>query len=216
MGIYEKAHKTIMDTSALILLEKAKTFEPDKYQILKDVHDIKQKIEMQQSLAEGYQLVSALQATAHLKGDIAELGSFKGGSAKLILKHKQKDKKLHLFDTWEGIPDNKEGFSKEQFKTDFDQVKAFVGEGAIYHKGFFPDTATEETNNANYSFVHLDGDIQQSIYDGLAYFYPRLVPGGIIIIHDWGLMGVKMGFLAYFGMRQPMTFCHGTQAMVVK
>ena len=211
--MYKQLHKFVGNIMRDFTLLKAQMFEKDKYQVFLEIEKVKKQVECQQTLSEAYNLISALRATSHLNGDIAELGTFKGGSAKLIQTFKRKDKKLHLFDTWEGIPANSEGFTKEQFAASFEDVKRFIGDDACFHKGYFPQTTTEE---ATYSFVHLDGDIQQSIYDGLNYFYPRMEKGGIIIIHDWGLMGVKLAFFSYFKDRQPMTFSHGTQAMVIK
>lgn len=34
-------------------------------------------------------------------------------------------------------------------------------------------------------FVSLDVDLEDSIYEGLNYFYPRLVHGGYIFVHDY-------------------------------
>ena len=46
-----------------------------------------------------------------------------------------------------------------------------------------------------FSLVHLDTDLFQSTYDGLNFFYPRLIKYGCIISHDYssfGCPGVKM------------------------
>lgn len=54
---------------------------------------------------------------------------------------------------------------------------------AVVRKGFFPDTA----NGLEESFclVSIDCDLYQPIYDGLSYFYPRMVKGGYIFVHDY-------------------------------
>lgn len=42
-------------------------------------------------------------------------------------------------------------------------------------------------------FVSIDVDLEQPIYDGLDFFYPRLEKGGYIFIHDYNgpLLGVE-------------------------
>ena len=54
----------------------------------------------------------------------------------------------------------------------------------IIKKGLFPDSAIE-IDGVQFCLVSLDADLYQSIYDGLTFFYPRLVKGGYIMIHDY-------------------------------
>ena len=50
-----------------------------------------------------------------------------------------------------------------------------------------------------FSFVHLDVDLYQSTKDGLAWFYPRLNRGGILISHDYSNAdGVRKAFDEFF------------------
>jgi O-methyltransferase len=39
--------------------------------------------------------------------------------------------------------------------------------------------------NESFAFVNIDADLYNPIKEGCAFFYPRLVPGGILIIHDY-------------------------------
>ena len=50
-------------------------------------------------------------------------------------------------------------------------------------KGFFPESAGEIDDF--FVFVSLDADLYEPIYNGLQFFYPKLVPGGYIFIHDF-------------------------------
>jgi hypothetical protein len=55
-----------------------------------------------------YMLQQCVIYTKDVEGDVAEFGVYKGGSAKLIahtLAHLHTDKKLWLFDTFEGLPE---------------------------------------------------------------------------------------------------------------
>jgi hypothetical protein len=55
------------------------------------------------SAFEAYLVFAAARAQAKRPGDYAEVGVYKGASAKLICEAKG-DKKLRLFDTYEGLP----------------------------------------------------------------------------------------------------------------
>ena len=50
-------------------------------------------------------------------------------------------------------------------------------------KGFFPESAkgVEDT----FLFVNLDADLYAPTLAGLEFFYPRMVKGGIILVHDY-------------------------------
>lgn len=127
-----------------------------------------------------------VQATNHLPGDLAELGVYRGGSAKLIA-HSARGATLHLFDTFEGLPEADE-FGEHgagDFRdTAFADVKQFLqGSNATIHRGIFPFTADD---GARYRFVHLDADTYQSTVAALCYFVPRMVAGGRIILDDFG------------------------------
>jgi O-methyltransferase len=50
-------------------------------------------------------------------------------------------------------------------------------------KGFFPESAKGIEDR--FVFVSLDTDLYEPIYNGLHFFYPRLVNGGYIFVHDF-------------------------------
>ena len=47
--------------------------------------------------------------------------------------------------------------------------------------------------------MSIDVDLEDSIYEGLRYFYPRLETGGYIFVHDYNgiLAGVSTGIEKY-------------------
>jgi len=130
----------------------------------------------------------------NLPGEVAEVGVYKGVSAK-VFKTMLPEKELHLFDTFEGFDEENIKAEKAKGKqSNFDQmftdtsleaVREFVGtSGVRYYKGKFPDTVDEQSDHAKYSLVHLDADLYEPTIEGLRYFYPRLVKGGVLIVHD--------------------------------
>lgn len=129
----------------------------------------------------------------NLKGSVAEVGVYRGGFAKRMNEVFQ-HRKFYLFDTFEGFDkqdvqvEQKEGFStgKQDFAdTSIERVlsKMKYRDNCIVRKGYFPETAKGIEDE--FVFVSLDADLFNPIYEGLQYFFPRLVNGGYIFIHDY-------------------------------
>ena len=137
------------------------------------------------------------------KASVAEGGVFRGEFAKFINKAFP-DSKLYLFDTFEGF-DSRDveyesknysfGLNAHEFSnTSIDLVMSKMEhpENVILRKGFFPETATGIDDR--FLFVHLDFDLYLPILEGLRFFYPKMIEGSVILIHDYyniGLPGVK-------------------------
>jgi hypothetical protein len=170
---------------------------------------------------EACQLISAVTATAKLGGDIAEVGVAYGSSAKLIAKYAL-NRSVHLFDTFEGLPEMTEKdstckFSSGQFRSSVEGVKSYVGGKQVhFYPGLFPLTA-EPVKDKIFSFVHLDADLYESTLAGLQFFYPRMCMGGIILSHDHlTSAGVNAAFTEFFGQKvEPVIELTGYQCMVV-
>lgn len=131
----------------------------------------------------------AARETAHLPGSLAELGCYKGGSA-LMMAQSAPGKLLHLFDTFEGLPsDCPEGIHRKgEFAAETDGVHDLLkGHNVVFHEGFFPTTTVGLEDEA-YACVHVDGDLYQTTKDAIEYFWPRLVPNGVMVFDDvdWG------------------------------
>jgi O-methyltransferase len=141
-----------------------------------------------QELINIYRLVKD---TERLSGAIAEVGVFRGGSARLIALANGKRRAIHLFDTFAGLPEVTAGIDnlqKHQFAAGLPEVEAFLSdvmEGIEFHIGFFPESANQLPNELQFSFVNLDMDTYASTKNGFEYFYPRLQRGGVIVCHDY-------------------------------
>lgn len=161
--------------------------------------------------------IAARLCEQNLSGNIAELGVYKGDTA-WKLNALFPNKKLYLFDTFEGFDtrditeENKRGCSyaqKEEFAdTSSETVLSRLPypEQAIVRKGFFPETA-EGLEDCQYQFVSLDADLYAPTLAGLEYFYPRLVRGGIILLHDYNnerFRGAKQAVNEYESTHGPL------------
>lgn len=147
-----------------------------------------------------WNLYDSVKKTRRLPGDIAELGVYSGGSAKLICETKG-GKSLHLFDTFSGLPANDYSINKissgETKGGSLSEVKDYLAkyDNVFFYKGIFPASAVELKNQSpRFSLVHLDADIYETTLDGLKFFYPLMSKNGIFLIHDYRaehLPGVK-------------------------
>lgn len=200
-------------------------YNPEILKVYNLVKEIKGETKMILHEVEAAQIFMAIKQTAKLDGDIAEVGVFKGGSSKLICEAKG-NKKLHLFDTFEGLPalsekDNKNLFYEKQFAASYEEVKNYLRpyENVFFYKGLFPSTAGPVLNET-FSFVHLDVDLYEATLDCIKFFYPRMNKGGIIISHDYSFAsGVKKAFDEFFEDKpEPIIELEiiGSQCLVVK
>ena len=132
-----------------------------------------------------------------IKGEIAELGVYRGETAKLI-HHYCPDRMLNLFDTFEGFAENDISKENDQIRnsesinnfkdTSIDFILNFIdpkNSNVRIFEGYFPETVDKKLEQTIFSFVHLDADLFEPTKNGLEFFYPRVSSGGIILIHDY-------------------------------
>ncbi len=135
-------------------------------------------------------LAETLASVAHLPGAMAEIGVYRGGSAVLLHRVAQ-TRRLYLFDTFAGHPDPTEADDVQAHPagrfadTSPARVLAMlVGAPVTVHVGRFP--ASVEVSLPPLAFVHLDVDLYESVRDGLATCWPALLPGGVLVVDDYG------------------------------
>jgi hypothetical protein len=128
-----------------------------------------------------------------IEGSVAELGVYKGTTAK-VLHELLPRRRLFLFDTFEGFDlsdldhERNRGNADAEFKdVTYESVREFVGDSPMirFCKGHFPATTAAIPPDEQFALVHLDADLFRPTMDALQFFYPRVVPGGLIIIHDY-------------------------------
>ncbi|MDR1216614.1 MAG: hypothetical protein LBK25_08030 [Treponema sp.] len=138
-----------------------------------------------------------------IDGCVAEGGVFQGEFAKEI-NRVFPTKKLYLFDTFSGFDKRDIDTEQQNQYSEFGEShlsntseelvmgKMKFPEMCIIKKGYFPETTAGVSEK--FCFVNLDFDLYQPILAGIEYFYPRMVKGGVILIHDYfseGYKGVK-------------------------
>ena len=149
----------------------------------------------------------------NVPGAAAELGVYRGGFAR-CLNALLPERTLYLFDTFEGFDeaeskDEAAGFVQAHRNTGVEKVLRLMPhpEKVIVKQGLFP--ASLGGLEERFALVSLDVDLEESTLAGLRWFYPRLNPGGYLLLHDYNsprLPGVKKALRRYeaeLGKRLP-------------
>ena len=128
---------------------------------------------------EAFMIYSLARTQAAVGGVMAEVGVFQGCSAKLISLGAQPDE-LHLFDTFEGLPEpdgaERKSMRQGHYAASLEAVRD-AGEDALGR------------TDRRFSLVHLDVDLKDGTLACLRFFYPRMLPGGVIVSHDYSYLG---------------------------
>ena len=137
-------------------------------------------------------------------GAVAELGVYRGGFAR-CLNALLPERPLYLFDTFSGFDEAESadcgaGFVGAHRNTAAERVLALLPhpERALTRQGLFPETAAGL--DERFALVSLDVDLEESTYQGLRWFLPRLNPGGYLLLHDYNsprLPGVRAALQRY-------------------
>jgi O-methyltransferase len=148
---------------------------------------------------------------SRIPGDIVECGVWRGGSmmaAALALQRHNSLRKLHLFDTFEGMPpptdldvEARSGWLASQLmenagrdiscKSTLDDVRGNLSltcypENLLEFIEGRVETTIPQFVPDTISILRLDTDWYASTRHELEYLWPRLVGGGILIIDDYG------------------------------
>jgi O-methyltransferase len=149
-----------------------------------------------------------------IQGAFVECGVWRGGCAGVMAYVSKKygsKRAIHLFDSFEGLPDPTEddgemalsymdmvrkGKYSSKYKCDvpletvqelfFDKLK--IPERVVYfHKGWFKNTIPpQNTQIGKIAILRLDADWYESTQICLDHLYDNVVPGGFVILDDYG------------------------------
>ncbi len=139
-----------------------------------------------------------------IPGDIVEAGVWRGGAcilARAILKSRNiSDRSVWVVDSFAGLPirnsnkypadSNDQHYEHTVLQISEDQVKAnfqkydLLDQQVKFLPGWFSNTLPNCIIQ-EIAVLRLDGDLYESTLDSLNSLYPKLLPGGIIIIDDY-------------------------------
>src|SRR5258708_9467554 len=140
-----------------------------------------------------WQLWDAL-TMAPSRGDIIEVGVWRGGTGCLLAKRAQEfGCKTFLCDTFSGVVksgqgDNeyRDGGHRESHPSYVSSLAAKLGVETEILQGIFPEETGHRIADRAFRFAHIDVDVYQSSRDATEWVWPRLVSGGVVIFDDYG------------------------------
>lgn len=159
------------------------------------------------SLIATYELARSL-VDREVPGDFVECGIFAGAEvaamAKALMVAGATDRRVHLFDSFEGIPQpgpedlefvaagtQKGGASCPMPDVRRNMRDWGVPEGLlVYHPGWFHETLPAADVGA-IALLRLDGDLYESTQPCMKHLYPKLSVGGWCILDDYPLSGAR-------------------------
>jgi O-methyltransferase len=121
-------------------------------------------------------------------GAIAEVGVFQGTTS-AILHAAAPQRRLHLFDTFGGFPQEQldSGGRDSRFRdTSAEMVRRRLPADApvALHPGRVPDTLAEVADE-EFALVLLDLDLSAPTKAALEFFWPRMPRGAYLFVHDY-------------------------------
>ncbi len=138
-------------------------------------------------------------------GDYIETGAWRGGCCILmraiLAAYSDRQRKVYVADSFEGLPPPKPDIfqadagdrhhtytelavSAQQVRDNFARYD-LLDDQVVFVEGFFEKTLPDIDAQA-FALLRLDGDMYESTIVALENLYPKLSPGGYIIIDDYG------------------------------
>jgi hypothetical protein len=147
-----------------------------------------------------------------IPGDLIETGVWRGGATifmRAILRaYDVHDRRVFVADSFRGIPPiNPQKYPADSAHKGIDQLEILTGNSAervrenfrrmqflddqvVYLEGWFKDTLPSITTD-RLALIRLDGDLYESTMDAFVNLYPKLSPGGYVIVDDMALGGCE-------------------------
>jgi hypothetical protein len=142
----------------------------------------------------------------NVPGDLMETGVWRGGACifmrAALAAHHITDRKVWVADSFRGIPepdtkrypddkplwgihlfDDFLGVSLEQVQENFRRY-GLLDDQVVFLEGWFSETLPTAPVE-RLAVLRLDGDLYESTMDALVNLYPRLSPGGFLIVDDY-------------------------------
>jgi O-methyltransferase len=159
------------------------------------------------TISEGIYIVENLHQGLKVAGDICEFGVAQGATSRLLATEiMATDRKLWLFDSFEGLPEPSPEDkliddifnlgSMNRYKgtmaspeaevlSKLDAVK-FPRTRAVVKKGWIKDTVKGSDLPAQVAFAYVDFDFYDPIKDALEFLDARMPAGGRVVVDDYG------------------------------
>src|ERR1044072_5940731 len=160
-----------------------------------------------------------------VEGDFVECGVWRGAHPILAKAYSEangyRPRKYWCFDTFDGMPPPSPDDVNYRGGRPFDKPKDWLAvplnqvqlnfsrlglldDSVVFIKGKVEKTLLRDPLPERISYLRLDTDFYSSTYAELQMLYPRLVPGGALVVDDYGWwLGAKKAVDKYFGRELP-------------
>jgi hypothetical protein len=132
-------------------------------------------------------------------GDVIECGIFRGVTSVLIaklLELRQSDKKLFLFDSFQGLPepdrrvDTSVRFQKGAWAASRQEVEALLARFGVLQRcviaeGWFSETLPKLKSEQQFCFAYIDADLHSSTVDCLTHIWKRMPHDAVAVFDDY-------------------------------
>lgn len=142
-------------------------------------------------------VLTQLQQTASVEGDVVEFGCYNGATSVAMGKVLQAtNKRLFLYDSFQGLPEKTSedrsligmqfttGELRASKKLVADRFKQAGLKRPVIKKAWFDELTARDLPD-KISFAFLDGDYYESVLVSLSLVYPRLQQGAVIVVDDY-------------------------------
>jgi len=158
--------------------------------------------------------------TDNIPGDYIETGVWRGGACimmrAVLAAHGESERVVYVADSFSGVPppdrirypaDRGRNFYKyKQLAVSLDEVQAnFALYGLLdrqvrFVPGWFSQTLAH-LQAERFALIRLDGDLYESTMDALTALYPRLSPGGFVVVDDYAMRSSRTAVHDYLDQR---------------
>ena len=142
-----------------------------------------------------------------IPGDFIETGVWRGGCCILmrgiLAANGVRERKVYVTDSFAGVPlprpelypadDGYRFHLHPELAVSLDTVKdnfrryGLLDDRVVFVEGLFSDTLPV-LDARPFALIRLDGDLYESTYVALDHLYPKLSPGGFLIVDDFGVV----------------------------
>jgi hypothetical protein len=148
-------------------------------------------------------------------GDLIETGVWRGGACifmrGVLRAHEVTNRTVWVADSFRGFPQDTERGDDRSMAANPNQAFLAVTQEQVQHNfslyglldsqvrflpGFFADTLPAAPVG-KLAVLRLDGDLYASTADALVNLYPKLSPGGFVIIDDWSISMCQQAVIDY-------------------
>ena len=166
-----------------------------------------------------YALARAAEQASKVPGNACEVGCFRGLSAYIaadVFRAAGKKLTFHICDSFEGLSaptsnDREQGNEPEvdikpgAYACSENEVRRHLAPFDFFqfHKGWIP-APFKKLENERFCYTHVDVDLFDPTRDAIAFLWPRINPGGVMVLDDYGGMnypGARRAIDSFFAKR---------------